>query len=149
VDEKPVVKKLVDKKGSVYFTIFWSHLRKSDKYEIIGSVPSDAGIYELYSMDYKGKLNLYFFGKSWYGGLRNELRVHMDPELETDAARREKLEKFDCYYRYSLVGSNDDMADILFFFAMTYFPGSQAYKPSGKYETIYVKEISSDKIVTI
>lgn len=149
MDEKPVVKKIVDKKGSAYYTIYWSHLRKSDKYEIIGSVPSDAGIYELYSMDEKGKLNLYFMGKSWYGGLRHELRVHTDPELEQDAERRKRLEKYDVYYRYSLAGNNEDMADILFFFAETYFPGSDTYKASGRYETIYVKEISSDKIVTI
>lgn len=149
MDEKPVVKKLVDEAGSVYFTIYWSHLKKSDKYAIITSVPSEAGIYELYTMDAKGKLNLLFLGKSWYGGLRNELRVHTDPELETDAARRSALERYDCYYRYSLLGNADDMTDIVYFFARTYFPGNPAYKPSGKYDNIFVKEISSDKIVTI
>jgi hypothetical protein len=149
VNEKPIVKKLEDKRGAVYFTIYWSPLRKSEKYEIIGSVPSEAGIYELYFMDFKGKLNLFSIGKSWYGGLRNELRLHTDPELEPDLERRATLEKHDCYYRYTLVGSNDDMSDILFFFARTYFPGSQKYRPSGRHENIYVKEISSDKIVTI
>jgi hypothetical protein len=149
VDEKPVVDKLEDSRGSVYFTIVWSFLTKAEKYRIVKSVPSDSGIFELYSMDPKGKLNLFYFGKSWYGGLRNELRVRTDPELETDLKRREVLSKYDCYYRYSLASNNDDMTDILFFFAQTYFPGSTTYKPSGRYEKVYVKEESKDKIVTI
>ncbi len=149
MNEKPIVKKIVDKRGAAYYTIFWSHLKKSDKYEIIKSVPSDSGIFELYSMDAKGKLNLFFLGKSWYGGLRNEIRFRTDPELEKDLSRREKLEKLEIYYRYSLASSNDDMADIMFFFAETYFPGSRTYEPSGRYDTIYVKEESADKIVTI
>ena len=62
----------------------WSRLRKSDKYEIVKSVPSEAGIYELYYMDEKGKLCLFHVGKSWYGGLRNEIRLRTDVELETD-----------------------------------------------------------------
>jgi hypothetical protein len=149
LDEKPVVKKMEDSRGSVYFTIFWSKLAKCEKYHIIKAVPSDAGIYELYSMDLKGKLNLFYFGKSWYGGLRNELRARTDPEIETDQKRRDVLLKYDCYFRYSLIGNSDDMTDILFFFAQIYFPGSPIYKPSGRYETVYVKEESSDKIVTI
>ncbi len=133
----------------MYFTVRWSHLRKADKYEILGSVPSEAGIYELYAMDHKGKLNLFALGKSWYGGLRNELRLHTDAELETDPERRKALERFDCYYRYSLVSNADDMSDILYFFAQTYFPGSTRYAASDRFETVFVKEISSDKIVTI
>jgi hypothetical protein len=149
VEEKPVVKKLVDGRGSVFFSIYWSRLRKSEKYDIISTVPSDAGIFELYSMDPKGKLNLFYMGKSWYGGLRNELRFHTDPETETDKARKDILDKFDCYYRYSLIENSQDMSDILYFFARTYFPESHAYKPSGRYENVFVKEFSADKLVTI
>ena len=149
MNHKPVTAKLEDSRGSVYFTIVWSPLAKAEKYHIIKSVPSDAGIYELYSMDPKGKLNLFYFGKSWYGGLRNQLRFRTDPELETDLKRREVLSKYDCYFRYSLLGNNDDMTDVLFFFAQTYYPGSTLYKPSGRYENVFVKEESSDKIVTI
>jgi hypothetical protein len=148
VKEKHRVLRMEDRRG-VYFTVYWSSLAKSDKYEIIKKVPSDAGIYELYSMDPKKKLVLMSFGKSWYGGLRNELRVRTDPELETDPALRAVLENYDVYYRYSLLSSSDDMSDILFFFARTYYPGSDKYRASGRYENIYVKEISADKIVTI
>ncbi len=150
MNPKPVVQKLVDEQGAVYFTIGWSRLLKCDKYRIITAVPSEAGIFELYWMDSRGKLNLFYLGKSWYGGLRNELRVRTDPELETDAGRRATLEKHDCYFRYSLLESSDDMTDILYFFARTYLlPGAESYKPSGRFASVFVKEISPDKIVTI
>jgi hypothetical protein len=148
VDRKPIVKKLVKKKNA-YFTVSWSRLKKSDKYDIIKSVPSEAGIYELYYMDEKEKLCLFYLGKSWYGGLRNELREKTDVELEKDPARRAILDERTCWYRWSLISSSDDMADLLFFFAQTYLPGNETVHHSGRYDHIYVKEIDADKIVTI
>ncbi|MGD0726900.1 MAG: hypothetical protein ABSB63_15220 [Spirochaetia bacterium] len=148
MDRKPVVAKLV-KGRDAFFTVSWSRLRKSDKYKIATSVPSEAGIYELYYMDEKNKLCLFHLGKSWYGGLRHELRVRTDVELETDASRRALLEDHDCWYRWSLLSSSDDMADVLFFFAQTYLPGNLTVHPSGRYEHIFVKEIDADKITTI
>ena len=148
MDRKPVVRKLVRKRDA-YFTVSWSRLRKSDRYEIVKSVPSEAGIYELYYMDEKGKLCLFYVGKSWYGGLRNELRERTDIELEKDPARRAILEDHDCWYRWSLISSSDDMADIIFFFAQTYLRGAAAVHHSGRYERIFVTEVDADKIVTI
>jgi len=148
MDRKPTVERLV-RARDVYFTVSWSRLRKSDKYEIVGSVPSEAGIYELYYADDKGKLCLFHLGKSWYGGLRNEIRVRTDAELERDPARKSILEERDCWYRWSLVSSSDDMADILFFFAQTYLPGNLSVHPSGRYERVFVKEQDADRIVTI
>ena len=127
----------------------WSRLRKGDKYEIVKSVPSDAGIYELYYMDFKKKLCLFHVGKSWYGGLRNEIRVRTDAELETDAERRALLNRYDSWYRWSLLSSSDDMADVLFFFAQTHVPGIATVHHSGRYEQIFVTENDADKIVTI
>jgi hypothetical protein len=148
MDRKPVVRK--DVRGSnVYYTVSWSRLKKADKYDIIRSVPSDAGIFELYYMDRKKKLCLFHVGKSWYGGLRNEIRLRTDMELENDKARKELLDKFDCWHRWSLVSSSDDMADILFFFARTHQPGNTTVHASGRYERIFVNEVDADKIVTI
>ncbi len=148
MDRKPIVRKEV-RERSAYYTVSWSRLRKCDKYEIVKAVPSEAGIFELYYQDDKGKLCLFHVGKSWYGGLRNEIRIRVDAEMEKDAARREILEDRDCWYRWSLLSSSDDMADILFFFAQTYLPGTTAVHASGRYEHIYVNEIDADKIVTI
>lgn len=148
MDRKPVVRKEV-RARDVFFTVSWSRLRKSDKYEIVKSVPSEAGVYELYYMDEKQKLCLFYVGKSWYGGLRNEIRVRTDVELEKDASRRALLEDHDCWYRWSLISNSDDMADILYFFAQTYMPGTLSVHHSGRYERIFVKEQDADKIVTI
>lgn len=148
MDRKPLVQKLVRGRDA-YFTVSWSRLRKSEKYEIVRSVPSDAGIYELYYMDGKKKLCLFHVGKSWYGGLRNEIRLRTDAELEKDAARRALLEKHDCWYRWSLLSSSEDMADILFFFAQTHLPGIASVHHSGRYSRIFVNEQDADKIVTI
>lgn len=148
MDRKPVVRKLVRGRDA-FFTVSWSRLRKSDKYKIVTSVPSEAGIYELYYMDEKNKLCLFHLGKSWYGGLRNELRVRTDIELENDVGRCAILADHDCWYRWSLISSSDDMADILFFFAQTYLPGILSIHSSGRYGNIFVKEIDADKIVTI
>jgi hypothetical protein len=148
MDRKPIVQKLV-KGRDAYFTVSWSRLRKSEKYEIVRSVPSDAGIYELYYMDFKKKLCLFHVGKSWYGGLRNEIRLRTDAELENDAARKSLLEKYDCWYRWSLLSSSEDMADLLFFFAQTHLPGTLTVHHSDRYARIFVNENDADKIVTI
>ena len=148
MDRKPVVTKIT-RGQDAYYTVSWSRLKKSNKYEIVKSVPSEAGIYELYYMDRAGKICLFHVGKSWYGGLRNEIRLRTDEELEDDAARKALLSKYDCWHRWSLLSSSDDMADLLFFFAQTYFPGTTAVHASGRYEKIFVNEIDADKIVTI
>ncbi|HVP18362.1 MAG TPA: hypothetical protein VMU36_05145 [Spirochaetia bacterium] len=147
MDRKPVVSKIT-RGQDAYYTVSWSRLRKSDKYEIVKSVPSEAGIYELYYMDDKGKLCLFHVGKSWYGGLRNEIRLRTDSELEKDEARRAILEDHDCWYRWSLVSASDDMADIIFFFAGTYHVAGKVHH-SGRYRNIFINEVSADKIVTI
>jgi hypothetical protein len=145
--ESIVIKKV--KEGSVYFTIQWSRLRKADKYEIIRIVPSVPGIYELYYEDKKKKLNLFFFARAWYGGLRNALREQTDPEMEKDVQRKKILDTYDCYYRYSQLYSFGDMSDILYFFECTYSPHNIQKAHSGRYENIFVEEKSEDKIVTI
>jgi hypothetical protein len=109
MDRKPVVQKLVRGRDA-YFTVSWSRLRKSEKYEI---------------------------------------RLRTDAELENDAARRALLEKYDCWYRWSLLSSSDDMSDILFFFAQTHLPGTLSVHHSGRYVRIFVNELDADKIVTI
>jgi hypothetical protein len=140
-----------DEEGDrVYFTVRWSRLTLCDKYRIIAEVPSVAGIYELYSMDEKKKLNLFHVSSCWFGGLRHELRFRTDPELEQDPVRRKILADRECYYRYSLIENSDDMADILFFFDRTYFPHAEPrFPPSGRYAHIHVKELTDDQIVTI
>jgi len=142
------IKKVEDNRD-VYFTIYWSHLTLADKYSIIKSVPSMSGIFELYYMDEKGKLNLFHVQKAWYGGLRHSIRMRTDPELEDNPEKRELLERYKCYYRFSILESYKDLTDILYFFAATYFPDRVTVDHSGRFDRIFVEEISADKIVTI
>ncbi len=145
--EPTITKRVRD--DAAYFTVSWSPLKKADKYDIVRSVPSVGGVYELYYMDEKKKLNLAFFAHAWYGGLRSTIRKLIDAELAVDAKVREILENHDIYYRYSCTDSNQDMLDVIFFFESVCFPGSRHHEDSGRYAFIYVNEISADKLVTI
>lgn len=139
----------LEDKGDAYYTVYWSRIAKADKYRINGSVPAFSGIYEIYYMDDRGKLNYLSVAKTWYGGLRYALRTRTDPELEEDEGRKKILDEHDCYYRYSAVSSTLDMDDLLFFFEQVHFPGRSRQVHSGRYRRIHVRELSDDKIVTI
>ncbi len=144
---EPVIKKKEDNK-EVFFQVYWSLLKKADKYEISSSVPSLGGIYELYYMDEKKKLNLMFIDWVWYGGLRSRLRRQTDSVLIYTPEHKKILENYDCYYRYSLSNSSKDMMDIIYFFGKSHFP-DQDFEHSGRYDTIYLTEHSPQKIVTV
>jgi len=137
------------KRGDVYYTLFWSRLRKAEKYDIVRQVPSLAGLYELYYMDRNDRLHLMCISRVWYGGLRSRLRHDTDPELVVDQNYRRIIEKFDVYYRYTLTESMDDMLDVLHFFAESYQPAMTSPDDSGRYRYIFLEEIAPDKMVTI
>ncbi|MBN2875086.1 MAG: hypothetical protein JXM71_08320, partial [Spirochaetales bacterium] len=136
--------------GDAFYTVRWSPIAKADKYAIIGSVPAMGGVAELYYKDEHGKLNLYLLARSYYGGLRATLRVATDPETEKDERRRAVLidHEDEIYYRWSLIESQDDMSDVIYFFMSTYSPTSR-FDSSGRYDRIFVKEIDSGGLVTI
>ncbi|MBN1413030.1 MAG: hypothetical protein JW969_19480 [Spirochaetales bacterium] len=146
-DSSRITKKI--DRDSVYYVLYWSEMKKADKYEIITSVPAVAGIYELYYMDDRKKLNLFYVAKCWYGGLRHHIRMDTDAETEQDEKRKKIVDEHDCYYRYAVHQSLKDMEDILYFFARTYFPASNKVSSSGRYTNIFVKEISPNKIITV
>ncbi len=146
--DRGVTTKMVDERDA-YYTVCWSRIAKVDKYRINGSVPSVAGIYEIYYMDAGKKLNYLSVAKTWYGGLRYALRTRTDPELEKNAARKRILDEHDCYYRYTALSSTLDMDDLLFFFEQVHYPGRSAQPHSGRYVRIHVRELSEDKVVTI
>lgn len=136
--------------GDAFYTVRWSPIVKADKYTIIGSVPAMGGVAELYYKDTAGKLNLYMLARSYYGGLRATLRVATDPETELDERRHAVLIAHEglIFYRWSLVESQDDMSDVMYFFMSTYSPASR-FDHSRRYQKIFVKEIDSGGLVTI
>ena len=136
-------------RGNVYYTLFWSALRKAEKYDIVRHVPALAGIYELYYMDFFKRLYRMGISRVWYGGLRSRLRHDTDPELVEDPRHRMILEKYDAYYRYTLTENIDDMLDVIHFFGETYLPSQVSPDDSGRYRKIFLEEIAPDKMVTI
>ncbi len=147
-NSEPHIEKSVEE-GSVYFTVFWSHLVRARKYDIITKVPEQAGMLELYYMDEHKRLYPMYTQRVWYGGLRSRLRRITDPELVTDPVQRRTLESYPCYYRYTLTESMGDMLDLLYFFSLSYLPERVPPDHSGRYEQIFVDEISPDKITDL
>jgi hypothetical protein len=137
------------KQQKIYYTIHWSPLVKADKYEIVKTVPSVTGFYELYYLDKKKILNLFFMSEAWYGGLRNAIRERTDPEIEKNEARRKILNDNEIYYRYCTSSSYPDIKDVVYFFVQTYFPQDNRIEGSGRYEEIFVKEVSYEKLINL
>lgn len=140
----------LEKNGDAYFTINWSGIQKADIYSIIRTVPSMAGVYELYYREPVGALKQLFFSMAWYGGLREKLRADIDPSLLGEApVQRAVVERYPCYYRYSLIENIHDMKDLCYFFAEKAPPDMKAApEHSGRYASIYVKENNAGKLVT-
>ncbi len=157
----PVISKSVAK-GNAYYTVRWSVLRQADKFDILNSVPSVSGIFELYFVDRNRTLNYIDVYRAWYGGLRNTLRELTDPLITKIPGLRDLAKRKLLVYRYSLSNSNADMADIIYFFRDSRrgtatgethpeLAGmkSEPMDPSGRYRYVYVNETSPDKLVTI
>ncbi len=136
------------KNKNVFYILKWSKIAEAERHDIIHHVPSVSGIYELYYQDIKKQLRLFFVSIAWYGGLRNAIREKTDLDIEIDKNRREILEKYKCFFRYSASNSFNDLKDVLFFFTETYFPGRTLKDHSGRYENIHVEEVSEDKIIS-
>ncbi|MCD6397561.1 MAG: hypothetical protein J7L71_08470 [Spirochaetaceae bacterium] len=137
------------KENNAYFSVQWSPLKKAERYDINASVPAESGVYQLYYMDKKKRLNLIYIERVWFGGLRSTIRKMTDPELEFDPKWKSVLNQFDCYYRYTLSSSSRDMEDVLFFFGEVLFPGAEKCSSSGRYKNIFLNEESPEKFETV
>ena len=144
-----IARQIDEDRANVYYTINWSKLAKVDKYDILKKVPSMAGMMEIYYLDEKKKLVKFYFGRTWLSGLRATLRMVTDPDLITDDAQKKILREKECYFRFTVCGSDEDMQDLMFFFAELFYEGKSDQTDSGRFKKIFVKEISADKIVTI
>ena len=133
----------------VHDSIYWSRLHLVDKYHIRTTVPSVAGLYELYFKDDRGRLVLFRVAKTWFSGVRNALREATDIDLIEDKTLSAILDERSCLYRYCEMGSEPDMDDVVYFLEQTYLPGSREWRHSGRYDRIYLDEHSDDKVVMV
>jgi hypothetical protein len=89
-----------------YYTVFWSSIKRVDKYDIQRTVPAMAGIFELFYRGDDRKLHLFYYGKAWLGGLRAVIREMTDPILMKDRPDiQDILKKHECYYRFAVCES--------------------------------------------
>ncbi len=133
--------------GEAYYTVVWSPLAEVDKFIILNKVPSMPGIFELYYMDEYKKLVCFYIARVWYGGLRGTIRDITDPLIVIDEKRKYVLETRKCYFRYSIVNSFADMKDLIHIFAVKRLDPGFVPDHSGRYDELYIKETSDDKII--
>lgn len=118
----------------VRFSLRWSPYVEMDRYLIHGIVPSEGGIFQIY-VNVKGQLHLLHTEMSHYGGLRNRIRELIDPLYMGNNPYKQIIEEKQCFVRYSVFTSINDMADV-----MHYLTGSES---SNRFESIMVMEKDS------
>jgi len=139
-----------EKNRDVYYFVNWSPLTKADRYGIITKVPAVAGIFEIYWMDEKNRLRLFFVEKTIYGGLRSEIRRVTDPDLCKDnESLRKILEEKEIWFRYVTTHSSNIMEDVIWYLMQVYDPEKTSVKHSGRYENIFIKESAPDKLMWV
>jgi hypothetical protein len=141
--------KLQEKGPDAHYFIEWSPLCIADRWEINAKVPAIAGVFEIYWMDDHKHLRMLSVGRTHYGGLRSELRRLTDPELATDTNARKTLEDEQIWYRYAPSNSPKIMADVVWYFRETYFPGNSGVEHSGRYRKIFMTESEPDKLIWV
>ena len=144
----PVIKKKVIPPDA-QFTVQWSPILPGDRFTIRQKVPSMSGIYQLFYEDKYKKLVLIDMDIAWYGGLRANLRDFSDPDKERDPHIKQILESKKLFCRYTLSESFRDLTDVLSLLAMEEFENWEDFESTGRYEQIFLKEISPNKIVSI
>jgi hypothetical protein len=138
-----------EKEQNVHYFVNWSSLAIADRWEINAKVPAVAGVYEIYWMDDHNHLRMLSVGQTHYGGLRSEIRRLTDPELSTDPKSKKILEDEEIWFRYAPTNSTAVMADVIWFFMQTYFPGSSGVEHSGRYQKIFLNESAPDKLIWV
>ena len=126
------------KDGAAFYSVRWSEHQRVNRYRITRSVPARPGIFKLYFKDDAGKYRLFYMERVWYGGLRSEIRRASDPLEVADPLRRKVLNKFNCYYSYTIVESKADMFDIMHAYSEFLLPERTPPGASGRYEKIFI-----------
>jgi len=137
------------KDDSAFYYVQWSPLTLAERWTISTRVPAVGGVYEIYWMDDHSHLRMLSVGNSHYGGLRSEIRRLTDSELALDPKIREILENKEIWFRYAPSNSAETMADVVWFFRVTYFPENPRAEHSGRYKKIFLKESAPDKLIWI
>ncbi len=132
-----------------YYTVVWSPIQRASKSAVIRSVPSVAGIFELYVLDQGNTPNLIRTRRAWYGGLRHALREYGDPTVCKDRRVLNLLKSKRHYFRYTVCHNSDDMNDVLSYLSTLNPRAVGEIEPSSRYRDIYVSVQSVGGMVDI
>lgn len=129
-----------ERRGRAYFSLQWSPLEPVSRYRINAAVPSLPGIWELYYLENSRVPRLMKMGAAWRGGVRHKLRFETDPEQPANRDIREALESGDCYYRYTVCDTRDDLVDVYSVLASLRGRDRPDIEPSGRYDEVRIHE---------
>jgi len=101
---------------ALYYTICWSPWGLMDRWVINRLVPSEAGIFQLWTL--KGKnLALLTTETAYYGGLRNSLREVTDDLAPAGERLRKLIGNQECWFRFTISPIREYLEDLKSFFS--------------------------------
>jgi len=120
----------------VNYTIHWSPWGLMDRWVINRLVPSEAGIFQLWTLKGKNLLPL-TMELAYFGGLRNSLREVTDSIAPAGERMRKIIDGRECWFRFSISSVRKYLEDLKSWFSRgTYEEGEQE---------VYVREIEEFK----
>lgn len=123
--------------GSAYYSINWSYFIRLSKDRIRSTVPSESGIFQIFSYR-AGMLILEGTHQAFYGGLRAAFQEIMDEDCQVTFPGKERYRNEETYIRYALSSSRDVLNDLL-----CHYSGKES---SGRFNDIFVEEKDTMKI---
>lgn len=126
-----------EKNKTAYFTVRWSPFIRLDKRRVRSLIPAEAGIFQVYMIS-AASLELTGTHKTYFGGLRASFLEILDEDCQVAFPNKELLRESECYIRYTVSSSRDDLDDV-----MHHFTGSD---DTGRFAQILVEEKECKKI---
>lgn len=132
MEPKPYDARFVrEQRGAACYLVRWSPFFLMDPLLIRRIIPSDGGVFQVFERRNR-QLEMIMMDRAFYGGLRNRVRELADPLYMGRNPYRKEIQEGECYVRYALTRSQEEMDDLLH-----YFTGRAS---SGRYADVMVEE---------
>jgi len=98
------------------YTIHWSPWGLMDRWVINRLVPSEAGIFQLWTLERRSLLPL-TTEPAYFGGLRSRLREITDNLAPAGERMRETIDGRECWFRFSIASARKYLEDLMSWFS--------------------------------
>ncbi|MCG8453142.1 MAG: hypothetical protein MI717_08180 [Spirochaetales bacterium] len=98
--------------ASIQFLLRWSPWGLMDPWVVTRRIPSEAGIFQIWTKDAHKGLTLLLTETAYYGGLRHVLREALDPLAPAGMRFREQMGEKECWFRYCLCSSHQRLMQV-------------------------------------